>query len=91
MHWLTRPCFLRKERGFCFGWVRHVAVKAATRRTCCGAIAPRDINMLIKALKPLFIITAFFLSVTIVCAGSIDGCKEYSKLGLPGTQGDLPL
>ena len=42
-----------------------------------------------KTLKPLFIIIAFFLSVAVVCAGSIDGCKEYSKLGLPGKQGEL--
>jgi len=41
------------------------------------------------SLKSIFIIATFFLSVTVACAGSIDGCKEYSKLGLPGKQGEL--
>ncbi len=40
-------------------------------------------------VKSLLIILTFFSAITIASAASIDGCKEYSKLGLPGTQGDL--
>ena len=45
--------------------------------------------MFSKYVKTIFIIVTFFLTVTFVSAGSIDGCKEYSKLGLPGKQGEL--
>lgn len=37
----------------------------------------------------LFIIIALFINATIVFAGSIEGCKEYSKLGIPGQEGEL--
>jgi len=40
-------------------------------------------------VKSLLIILTFFSTITIASAGSIDRCKEYSKLGLPGTHGDL--
>lgn len=45
--------------------------------------------MLSKPTKSLLIIFAFFSTITIVCAGSIDGCQEYAKLGIPGTQGEV--
>lgn len=42
-----------------------------------------------KHIRMIFIIVSFFLSINIASAGSIEGCKEYSKLGLPGKQGEL--
>lgn len=45
--------------------------------------------MYIKSFKSISILIAFFLTVALASAGSIDGCKEYSKLGLPSTQGEL--
>jgi len=37
----------------------------------------------------LFTIVALIFGVNIALAGSIQGCKEYMKLGLPGNQGEL--
>lgn len=37
----------------------------------------------------LFIIIISFFSLNIAFAGSIDNCKDYSKLGIPGQQGEL--
>jgi len=37
----------------------------------------------------IFAFVIFVLSTSVSFAGSIEGCKEYSKLGLPGTQGEL--
>jgi len=42
-----------------------------------------------KNKTALFIIIIFFFISNITFAGSIDGCKEYSKLGIPGQQGEL--
>jgi endonuclease G len=45
--------------------------------------------MFSKKKTVLFIVIAFAFSLNISFAGSIDGCKEYSKLGIPGQQGEL--
>jgi len=45
--------------------------------------------MFSKNKAALFIIIVSFFSLNIAYAGSIDGCKEYSKLGIPGQQGEL--
>jgi endonuclease G len=45
--------------------------------------------MFSKNKAALFIILVSFFSLNIAFAGSIDGCKEYSKLGIPGQQGEL--
>jgi len=45
--------------------------------------------MFSKNKAALFIIIVSFFSLNIAFAGSIDGCKEYSKLGIPGQQGEL--
>ena len=42
-----------------------------------------------KYRKALLIIIAFFFTVSIAFAESIYDCKEYSKLGIPGQQGEL--
>ena len=42
-----------------------------------------------KSKSALFIIIVFFFISNVTFAGSIDGCKEYSKLGIPGQQGEL--
>jgi endonuclease G len=42
-----------------------------------------------KNRTALFVVIAFVLSINIAFAGSIDDCKEYSKLGIPGKQGEL--
>jgi endonuclease G len=39
--------------------------------------------------KTVLLLIAFSFSVTIVFAGPIEECKEYSKLGIPGKQGEL--
>ena len=45
--------------------------------------------MFSKNKAALFIIIVSIFSLNIAFAGSIDGCKEYSKLGIPGQQGEL--
>lgn len=42
-----------------------------------------------KTKQALLIITLFILSVSVVLAGSIKGCEEYAKLGIPGQEGEL--
>jgi endonuclease G len=45
--------------------------------------------MFSKKKTILFVVIAFVFSLNIAFAGSIDGCKEYSKFGIPGQQGEL--
>jgi endonuclease G len=45
--------------------------------------------MFSKKKTILFIVIAFIFSLNITFASSIDGCKEYSKLGIPGQQGEI--
>jgi endonuclease G, mitochondrial len=42
-----------------------------------------------KAKITLFSIIALVFSVSFVCAGPIEDCAEYSKLGVPGQQGEI--
>jgi endonuclease G len=42
-----------------------------------------------RKLNALLITLVFVLSSSVVFAGSIQGCKEYSKLGVPGNDGEL--
>jgi len=45
--------------------------------------------MLSKNKTILFTIIAFLFSLNIAFAGSIAGCEEYAKLGIPGKNGEL--
>ena len=45
--------------------------------------------MFSKNKAALFIIIVSFFTLNIAFANSIDGCYEYSKLGIPGQQGEL--
>jgi endonuclease G, mitochondrial len=48
-----------------------------------------EVNILRNVKNVLLAATFFVFSVSIVWAGSINGCEEYAKLGLPGHQGEL--
>ena len=45
--------------------------------------------MSIKKKFTLYVIVAFLFSLNIAFAGSIAGCEEYAKLGIPGNNGEL--
>lgn len=45
--------------------------------------------MFIRKISCMTVIITFLFNATIVLAESIQGCKEYSKLGIPGKQGEL--
>jgi endonuclease G, mitochondrial len=45
--------------------------------------------MFARSLKQLSIVIALLFCASTVCAAPLDDCKEYSRLGLPGKQGDF--